>query len=208
MKKTSLRQFFEEHQETLDVPAQTLLYQEGTSADKLFYLHQGSLVSYKSDKIDKGLAPNFIKSGHVLGLNALRGKIYQNTVQTLEDSLLGYIHLSFVNEAIKQNIQLRMVILQELCKEVNRVEDKILHMHRKSIRQRITYLLLDMLRTYGLNPANQINLSVAWPQLAHLVGINEKTLAKTLQDLRTEGLIQEQNGRIVVLDQAKMEAIV
>lgn len=181
-----------------------ILYMEGSRADNLFGIKHGSLIVYKNDKQSKFLFPRFIKSGQILPLNALQSGIYRDTAQTLTPVEAFLVNGYDVKNLLNKDIQLRISIMQEMCKEISKIENHDLNHYNKSLKQKTACLLLEMIKSCGEDgiPENCYQL------IPFLLEASHKNWMKILDELAHEGLIQKHGHKILVNNPEKMKKIV
>ncbi|MDX2304575.1 MAG: cyclic nucleotide-binding domain-containing protein [Microscillaceae bacterium] len=181
-----------------------ILYKEGSRADNLFGIQHGSLIVYKNDKQNKFLFPRFIKSGQILPLNTLQSGVYRDTAQTLTPVEAFLLNGYDVKHLLNKDIQLRIGIMQEMCKEISKIENLDLNHYNKSLKQKTAYILLEMARACGDDgiPDHCYKL------IPLLLEASHKNWMKILDDLAHEGLIQRHGHKILVNNPEKMKKIV
>jgi CRP/FNR family transcriptional regulator len=132
----------------------------------------------------------------------LSGEPYNVSAETLEESNICFIGKDEFLTMMDTNPTLRNGIIKELSKELADRADFITNMAQKSVRERLAFALILLMKVYENEP---INLSRE--DMANFVGTATETLIRLLKEFKEEGLIEVQTRKLIVLDTRKLMEI-
>jgi CRP-like cAMP-binding protein len=87
-------------------------------------------------------------------------------------------------------------------------EEQLLNLAYNSLRKRVANGLLHVYERFKKAPGDKPRLEIPREDLAQVVGTATESLIRTLSDFKTEKLIEINEGRIVVLDEAKLRNLI
>jgi CRP/FNR family cyclic AMP-dependent transcriptional regulator len=81
-----------------------------------------------------------------------------------------------------------------------------------SVQRRLSLVLLDLERWYGVSAADDpahrdIDLALSQPELAGLVGSSLDSIAKAIRDLSRRGIVRTRRRRVTIVDRAALAEV-
>jgi CRP/FNR family transcriptional regulator, dissimilatory nitrate respiration regulator len=194
----------EEKAEKLTLFPNHILFQEGQPSQQMYCVEQGVLMTYKQDA-GKTFLLNIVKQKQVLGLTTLKSKRYEYSAKTLSNAVVSIYQHTDIQEVLDQDIHYKMAFIQELCKEVSKIESQTVTVHHQNTKQRIASILLEMLDDD--QEASSFS-AYSLEELSEMLGSSHKNFHKTLNELYEEGYIRKEGNQIVVLNRSRIKALI
>ncbi len=185
-----------------------VVYSEGNHPNKLYYLHQGKVKTFKTNEGGKELVTNLYSPGDFFGHVALlEGTTYSDTAETLEESELVIIPKEEFDDMINQNVEVARKFIQILAKNISDKENQLLAMAYNSLRKKVADSLLMVSKKYKTDVDGGYSIDMSRESLANIAGTATESLVRTLSDFRNEKMIDIRDGNIVITDIKKLEKL-
>ena len=185
-----------------------VVYAEGNHPNKLYYLLNGKVKTFKTNDDGKELVTNLYNSGDFFGHVALlEGSVYTDTAETLEESEIVLIPKEEFDEMISQNSEVARKFIQILAKNISEKENQLLAMAYNSLRKKVADSLLMVSKKYKTDPEGSYSIDMSRESLANIAGTATESLVRTLSDFRNEKMIDIRDGAIVITDVKKLEKL-
>ncbi|MCC5930845.1 MAG: Crp/Fnr family transcriptional regulator [Cyclobacteriaceae bacterium] len=181
---------------------QTLFY-EGTRPMGLFCINSGKVKVYKISSEGKEQILNLSKPGDFLGYRALISEEFYNASATvIEEGAICYIPKSDFLGILHSNPLFFNKMMKRICQELGLMEDKLVTIAQKSVRERLAATLLMLKETYGMEgvDSNLIDIALSREDLANIIGTATETVIRLLSDFKNQQLISLQGKKIKVLN--------
>ena len=181
------------------------IFMEGDLPTSIFFVKSGNVKAFKSNQDGKELITNLYKENDFFGFEAaLENTHYQESAVALQDSDVVIIpHRDFMTLLFSQK-DVSASFISLLCHKIAEKEKQLLNLAYNSVRQRIAEALLKL--TSADNRDDKIQVSRE--DLAKMVGTAPESVIRGLSDFKEEGLIEIENGKIKVLQSARLEKVV
>lgn len=181
---------------------QTLFY-EGTRPMGLFCINSGKVKVYKMSTEGKEQILNLAKPGDFLGYRALISEEFYNASATvIEEAAICYIPKSNFLEILNTNPAFFQKMMKAVCHELGVMEDKLVTIAQKSVRERLATTLLMLKETYGMegNESVLIDIALSREDLANIIGTATETVIRLLSEFKNDQLISLEGKKIKVVD--------
>lgn len=204
------RKIFEENMVMRKFKKGQALFVEGSIPTGIFFLKQGKVKKFKSDRDGKEQIIYICSSGEFFGYQALLSEeTYSDSASTLEDSEIGFIPKKYFEQVLESSTAFSNKLLKNLSHEFGVLGNSIVMFANKTVRERLALTLLILKEKY-IDKANsekpaEINLSRA--DLANMVGTAVETLVRLLHEFKDEGLIETKGRMIQVKNLKKLIAV-
>lgn len=184
------------------------IYKEGQSAASVFCLCWGKVKIVKKSEDGQDRIISLAKSGDVLGLRAvISEEVHTNSAVALEDSAGYFIEKEDLLQLIKNYPSIFLNSSRLLCKEIENIEGKIASISQSSVTQRLASSLMFLIKTYGLNSENLLNVNITKDDLANLANTTRVTVYRMLNDFKRKGIIRFIEKQIQIKDLKQLEQI-
>ena len=183
------------------------IYFEGNTPEGLFCIREGKVKIYKTGNEGKEQIIRLVKSGDIIGYRALiAGESYNATSETLEDSKICFIRKNTIFDLLKKNEKFSFRLIKLLSHDLGEVEQRLVHLAQKPVRERLAETLLILRETYGMDKDNNslLNVSLSREDLANIVGTATETVIRLLAEFKNENIISTKARKIEILDVKKL----
>jgi len=178
-----------------------VIFFEGNHPDGLFCIKEGKVKVYKIGSEGKEQIIRFAKSGDAIGYRALIVReTYSASAAALEDSRICFIRKDTVMELFKSNSGFSFSMLKLLSRDLEDVENKMVKLAQKPVRERLAEALLILKETYGTDKQGYINISLSREDFAGIVGTATETVIRLLADFKKANLISTKGKKIKIND--------
>jgi len=181
---------------------QTLFY-EGTRPMGLFCINTGKVKVFKISSDGKEQILYLAKPGDFLGYRALISEEFYNASATvIEEGAICYIPKSDFLYILNNNPIFFRKLTQRICHELGVMEDKLVTIAQKSVRERLAATLLMLKETYGMEGGDSdlIDIALSREDLANIIGTATETVIRLLSEFKNNSLISLHGKKIKVLD--------
>jgi len=180
------------------------LYYEGTRPMGLFCLNSGKVKVYKITSDGKEQILNLAKAGDFIGYRALISEEFYNASATvIEEGAICYIPKADFLNILNTNPKFFRRMMQKLCDDLGIMEQKLVTIAQKSVRERLAATLLMLKESYGMEGEENsilIDIALSREDLANIIGTATETVIRLLSEFKNQELISLQGKKIKVLD--------
>lgn len=180
------------------------LYYEGTRPMGLFCLNSGKVKVYKITSDGKEQILNLAKAGDFIGYRALISEEFYNASATvIEEGAICYIPKADFLNILNSNPRFFKRMMQKLCDDLGIMEQKLVTIAQKSVRERLAATLLMLKESYGMEGEENstlIDIALSREDLANIIGTATETVIRLLSEFKNQELISLQGKKIKVLD--------
>jgi CRP-like cAMP-binding protein len=177
---------------------QTLFY-EGTRPMGLFCINSGKVKVYKISSEGKEQILKLAKPGDFLGYRALISEEFYNSSATvIEEGAMCYIPKSDFLEILQKNPAFFRRMAKRVASELGMMEQKLVTIAQKSVRERLAATLIMLKETYGMegDESDLIDIALSREDLANIIGTATETVIRLLSDFKTQKLISLQGKKL------------
>lgn len=181
---------------------QTLFY-EGTRPMGLFCINTGKVKVFKMSSEGKEQILDLAKPGDFLGYRALISEEFYNASATvIEEAAICYIPRNNFLEILHSNTAFFHRLMKAVCHELGVMEQKLVTIAQKSVRERLATTLLMLKETYGMEGGESVLIDIALSRedLANIIGTATETVIRLLSEFKNDQLISLEGKKIKVLD--------
>ena len=182
-----------------------VIYSEGNHPTSLFYVSRGKVKLYKSNDDGKDLTIGLYGEGEYFGyMSLLKHSVYRETAEAMEESEIAMIPREEFENLIGENPLIMKKFIQLLAGNIAEKENQLLGLAYNSLRKRVADALLLLRQKFG-NGTSQFAIHISREDLANIAGTATESLIRTLSDFKSEKLIDIRDGKIVLLNEKKLE---
>lgn len=184
------------------------LFGEGQSGEMLYVLKKGRVRLYKLSPSGKELTIDILGPGAVFGEMAVMGQgMYNLHAEALEESLVCRMSRADVQKVIALFPQVALNVMEILGLRVRWLEDQLEDIGLHQARARIASLLLRLPGSADSSGRKVLSMRYTQEELAKMAGLSRETASLTINQFRTEHLLDLTLGRrIRLLDAAELES--
>ena len=180
-----------------------IFYQPEDSSEVLFILKKGRVQLYRLSPDGKKLVVSTIGAGTIFGEMGIIGQRMHNTfAEAAENCLLCVMSRHDVERLILGKPSVALRIMDLMAKRLNEVQTRLEDMAFKSIPARLALLLLRLREDQG-----DTIYGYTHQDLADAVGTYRETTTQTLNEFKSQNLIDIGRKRIDILDSTGLELV-
>jgi CRP/FNR family transcriptional regulator, cyclic AMP receptor protein len=181
-------------------PAGRLLLLEGDPCDEVHLVAEGLLRVRHLSPEGREHVVSYLGPGRLLNLvPALDDGAALGSVDALTDATTYAIPCDLLREWIARDADLAAAVARYLAGELRRVDAMLADMALHTVRARLARFLLTHAES---NPAHH-----RWTQamIAANIGTVRDVVGRLLREMRQEGIIRRERGRLVIVDREALE---
>jgi CRP-like cAMP-binding protein len=191
--------------ETEDLFKKKTLYGEGKRPKYLYYLKSGKIKTYRIHEDGKEYITNLFTPGDFMGyLPLLENKSYEDTAEVLEEAEVILIPREEFLSLVYNDMNIASKFIKLIAQNVQEKEERLLNLAYGSLRKRIAKALLEIYAKFNKTAGGTQSLDISREDIAHYVGTATESLIRTLSDFKAEKLIEIKEGKIRIVDTAKL----
>lgn len=184
------------------------LFSIGSPEDAIFNLLDGWVALYTLLEDGRRQIVQFALPGAVLGLFPTRGAQATFGAQALTDTVLCVIPHSKLSEFTRDEPDIAMRLARSLARDCNLAFDHMTSIGRRSARERVAHLLLELFVRYRAQwPGHRIEemcLPLTQEQIGDATGLTFVHVNRVLRVLRKERIAEFHYRRLRILDPDKL----
>jgi CRP-like cAMP-binding protein len=185
-----------------------IIYSEGNHPLRLYFVQKGKVKTFKSNDDGKELTVGLYREGDFFGyITLLENSVYKETAEAMEDSEVAIIPREDFESLINDNPDVAKRFIRMLASNVTEKEDQLLGLAYNSLRKRVADALLTLQRKYQASSSEPFSIHISREDLANIAGTATESLIRTLSDFRSEKLIEIRDGRIFIVNERKLSAM-
>ncbi|MFO8146717.1 MAG: Crp/Fnr family transcriptional regulator [Gillisia sp.] len=187
-----------------------MIFIEGSYPSGIFYLIDGKIKKYKVDKDGREHIIYICNKGELLGYPALLSEeTFSDSAMALEIVRVGFIPKKEFMELLERSAVLSRKLLKNLSHEFAVLENNILSIAHKTVRERLALTLLilrDKFKTED-KPNDIVEINLTREDLANILGTAVETLVRFLRELKDDDIIETRGRTIRILNAQKLVEI-
>jgi CRP/FNR family transcriptional regulator, cyclic AMP receptor protein len=186
-----------------------VIYKEGTHPHYLYYIIRGKVKTYKTHEDGKDLVMDLYREGDFFGyVSLLEGTTYKENAESIEETELGMIPKKDFEELINSNPETAQKFIGLLAKNLVEKEKQLLGIAYNTLRKKVAEALISLQRKYHINKHEPYQIDISRDDLATVAGTATESLIRTLSDFKGEHLIDIKSGKVIIMDNGKLENLV
>jgi CRP-like cAMP-binding protein len=170
----------------------------------------GFVLRTKSTLEGKRQILSIHQPGDIPDLQSLYLHVMDHDVSTAGEAVLGFIPHEPLRELIRARPTIAEVLWRDTLIDAAIFRQWILNVGQRSAASRIAHVLLELfsrLKLVGRVKDNSFHLPLTQVDLADAVGVTSVHVNRTVQELRSQGLIEWASGAVVVRDEQKLREL-
>lgn len=186
-----------------------IIYAEHEEPEMLWCLLKGKVKLYKDGIGGRQQILRLIRPVQYFGYRAyFAGEPYVSTAAAFEQSVIGTLPMTLVEELIHKNNRLAWFFIQELSRNLGGSDTKIVNLTQKHIRGRLAEALIALRESYGYeDDGATLRIYMAREDLANLSNMTTSNAIRTLSGFVTEKLLIVDGRRIKIINEPALRKI-
>lgn len=183
----------------LDVPSEKILFSSGQPAREVFLVVDGTLRVFKALSDGRRIIVAFAEPGDFLGLGP-EGR-YSYDVEAVTRASVCRFPRARLDALLDQCPQLRNHLLHAATGELQRAQDRMMLLGRKTAPERLASFLLQYAERAERagERADRLYLPMGRGDIADYLGLTTETVSRVFSQMKLDGLIDLPNSRRVAL---------
>jgi len=191
--------------------ARQVVLRKGDPALQIYVIVSGRLKAITSGAEGREATLSIMGPGEVFGeVAVLDGEPRSATISALEKCELLVIHRDDFFRYLERSPRVAIKLLEVLARRLRRLSERVEEATFLEVPGRLAKQLLRLAQRYGReigSGAVRIELKLSQQELGDLVGVTRESVNKQLRAWVSEGLIEHQDGRIVLLRREALRAL-
>lgn len=193
-----------------EFPPSANLFLQGSQPREVFYVERGLVKLIRLNENGQEFAFGLQSEGSLLGAaSVIVQEPYPFSAITVTGCVLSRIPADLFLRLAKTDEQFCWYLHEVHSLEVHRQASQLAALKYLSARQRFERLLLQFLssmHTHEKQTSMKIRLPLKHWEIAQLIGIRPEHLSRILRQIKQEGVLQEENGYMIVSDVRKLRS--
>jgi CRP/FNR family cyclic AMP-dependent transcriptional regulator len=204
-KESSNIKLTSDERDVYDYKKKHILYSESQRPKVVYFVISGKIKIYKTSADGKELITAVNGPGDFFGYTAILEETnYKENAQTLEDSKLMIIPREDFLELITNDTRIAKQFISIITKNIVEKEEALLNLAYNSLRKKVAYGLSQLAEKYREPGKEKISFDISRENLAQTVGVATESLIRTLADFKSEGIIDIETGKIILLNENRL----
>lgn len=180
------------------------LFRVGERGDAIYSLVDGWVVLYNLVEDGRRQILQFALPGAVLAFMPAPGAVMNYSAQALTDAVIGIIPHENLGRLSRDNPEIGMQLASVISQDRSFAYDHLSSMGRRSARERVAYLLLELfvrsrLRWPG-HRGEEMHLPLTQEHIGDATGLTNVHVNRVLRDLRKDGIAEFHYRRLRILN--------
>jgi CRP-like cAMP-binding protein len=179
------------------------IVREGDRPSHCFVLLEGVAVTFKRTGGGKRQIMTFNIAGDIVDLQALHVKRLDSTVSSITPCKVGFIEHEALLELCARLPRIANALWRETLTDAAIFKEWVLNVGRRDAHAGVAHLICEVvtrMRAVGLVHDDRCPFPITQNELADAVGISAVHINRTLQELRSAGLITLARGKLQIHD--------
>lgn len=182
-----------------------VLCRESAPGKAVFFLRTGKVKLIRKDRLGSKFLLGLLGPGDTVGLQAvLHNEAYTSTAIALEDTKVSSMDADAFRQWLALHSERLRQVMQMLCTELGRAENRMYAMTRASASARLAEALLMLGKTYGTDADGHLAVRLKPREYADLTNVARGTIYRLLRQFTDEGLIDFDGTNIILLDNSRL----
>lgn len=177
-----------------------VFFEPDRTGEVLFILKTGSVALYRITEDGRKLVTGTVQAGSIFGEMELLGQAMADSyAEALEDCTLCVMSRDDIVRLIGRYPSIAVRMLDRLASRLRQAEERLEDVAYRPVHARVANTLL------RLEQQGEVHLS--HQDLAEIVGTHRETVTRTLNQFRTDGLVELDRMVIRIRDRARLATI-
>jgi len=191
------------------IPKRESVFMEGDYPNFLYFVASGKIKTHKTNYWGKEYITEIYKEGDFFGYSSLLEESTQKeSAMAIEDSEIVMITKQDFYQLLYSNHEISISFIKLVSNNLAEAENKLIRLAYDTARKKVAEALLFTYRKYITDePRENMSFPIFREDISAIAGISPESVSRNLTDLREEGLIETQNGKVTIKDLKKLESL-
>jgi CRP/FNR family transcriptional regulator, anaerobic regulatory protein len=191
------------------VPARTMIYGEGSTAEWVFAVAEGTVKSYRDLPSGKRIVAAFLFANDLFGL--AENGLYLNSAQAITRATLFRLPVGELAILLKHDGEMQFQFLSKVTHELRESQRRAILINRRDAAGRLA-MFVALMRTHADRTAKsdgQVPLPMTRSDIAGFLGLSLESVTRAATDLERRGLVKfEGRHSVRIVDAARLTKLV
>lgn len=171
------------------------IFGEGEAADYVYQVISGSVRTHRLLRDGRRQIDEFHFAGDYFGIEA--GDVHRVTAEAMVDTTVRMVRRGALSNLAAQRSDVAKALFRLTVAGLQRSQDHVLMLGRKSARERVVGLLIDLADRVGAR--EELDVPMSRQDMADYLGLTIETVSRSLTQLQADGVIALPTTRHIVL---------
>ncbi|MDA8254699.1 MAG: Crp/Fnr family transcriptional regulator [Betaproteobacteria bacterium] len=183
------------------IPRHTVVLHAGDRTDNIYFVLSGALKVQVSDEEGREVILSMLGPGELFGeMGVLDDHPRSATVLAVESSEVVVIGKDDFKRCLVENPDVSLFIMRNLVKRLRLADRNIESLALLDVYGRVARLLLESADV--VNGRKVVTHKLTKQDIAKMIGASREMVSRVMRDLTAQGLIQEHEGQLILVDLA------
>lgn len=183
------------------IPRHTVVLHAGDRTDNIYFVLSGALKVQVSDEEGREVILSMLGRGELFGeMGVLDDHPRSATVLAVEASEVVVIGKDDFKHCLVENPDVSLFIMRNLVKRLRLADRNIESLALLDVYGRVARLLLESADV--VDGRKVVTHKLTKQDIAKMIGASREMVSRVMRDLMTQGLIQEHDGQLILVDLA------
>ena len=183
------------------IPRHTVVLHAGDRTDNIYFVLSGALKVQVSDEEGREVILSMLGPGELFGeMGVLDDHPRSATVLAVESSEVVVIGKDDFKRCLVENPDVSLFIMRNLVKRLRLADRNIESLALLDVYGRVARLLLESADV--VNGRKVVTHKLTKQDIAKMIGASREMVSRVMRDLMAQGLIQEHEGQLILVDLA------
>ena len=185
-----------------------ILFTEGDASKYLYFLVSGKIKTFRINEQGKEYITQVYKDKEFFGYSSLLdSNICQETAEALEDSEIACISKQDFHQLLMSNAELPTKFIKFITSDLSESNHKLLNLAYNSARKRVADAIIYLGNKYHLELKDGDKFTISRDDISSISAVSPESVSRNITDLRTEKLIEFENGQLKILNIKKLNSL-
>ncbi len=170
------------------------IFGEGETADHVYQVISGSVRTCRTLRDGRRQIDEFHFAGDYFGIEA--GDLHRVSAEAMTETTVRMVRRGALSQLAAQRPEVARVLFRLTVEGLQRSQDHVMMLGRKSARERVVGLLVDLADRTG---GDELDIPMSRQDMADYLGLTIETVSRTLTQLQADGVIAIPTTRHIVL---------
>ena len=178
-----------------------VIFEEGEAINGVYCVKDGICKLSKLSENGKDQIVKIVVKGQLIGQRSLvTDQVSNLQAVALNDMEVCFLPKQEIIGDLQSNPKFSFDVLKEMAQDLKEVDDIIVNMAQKSVRQRLAETLVYIQDNFGVNPDRTLSVLLSREDFANIVGTATESAIRVLSQFKKEGLISIMGKQIRIED--------
>lgn len=186
-----------------------ILFLEDNPAKTVFIIKSGMIKVSKSLEDGREQILRILKSGDILGFEAIYEDTYSATAEVLLDAELCCLNKEKLLHLLETNARISFKVMKALGRELEEARSKIRDLGLKNAHEKMATFLLSQISPSGKSGSKRqkLTLGLSRQEISEMVGLTQETVSRILSEFNKDKIIKTNRKEIVILNPARLTSL-